>query len=105
MKNILLFLLAFLTIQGSSIAQGTWTTKANFPGAGRELPAYFSMGNKAYISCGYTKSIYVNDLWCYDPSTNAWTQLANLPAAGRYGPVGFSIGNKGYVGTGRGSGY
>ncbi|MDB5013647.1 MAG: Kelch repeat type 1-containing protein [Daejeonella sp.] len=41
----------------------------------------------------------VNDLWQYNPKTNAWIRKRSTPIP-LTNTVGFSIGNKGYVGTG-----
>jgi len=98
----------------STIAQGTWTQKANFGGMARYRAVGFSIGTKGYIGTGFSMSpnIMYQDFWEWDSQTNVWTQKADcggictdtitgLPDNGRNGAVGFSIGNKGYIGTGR----
>mgnify|MGYP001186058828 CR=1 FL=1 len=75
-----------------------WTQKANVPEQGRSSARGFGIGNKGYIGFGvYYYDTRKNDLWEYDPSTDAWTRKANLPAEGRYQPALFSLENKGYL--------
>ena len=56
---------------------------------------------KGYVALGQTQTIaFMNDLWEYDPTTEAWTQKANFTGAPRREAVSFVIANKAYVGTG-----
>jgi len=74
-----------------------WTPKAAYPGAGKELPISFSIGDYGYAGCGAN----ANDFWRYDPATDSWTQEATVPGAtARRAGIGFSINDKGYAGTG-----
>ncbi|HYV91850.1 MAG TPA: PKD domain-containing protein [Chitinophagales bacterium] len=76
-----------------------WTPKAAYPGAGKELPISFSIGDYGYAGCGAN----ANDFWRYDPATDSWTQEATVPGAtARRAGIGFSINDKGYAGTGDG---
>jgi len=64
----------------------------------------FAIGEFGYAGTGSIHragagSSAVNDLWQYNPKTNAWIQKRNTPIP-LSSTVGFSIGNKGYVGTG-----
>lgn len=84
--------------------KNTWTQKANFGGAPRQLATGFSIGTKGYVGTGRdfttTPSTYYKDLWEYDPVSNSWTQKADFGGTARHMATGFSIGNKGYLGTG-----
>ncbi|MBK9760569.1 MAG: hypothetical protein IPO90_11510 [Flavobacteriales bacterium] len=65
----------------------------------------FSVGSKGYVGTGRSSSVLVhNDLWEYDPSTNAWIQKADLPGSARDQAIGFCIGASGFLGTGYGTG-
>jgi N-acetylneuraminic acid mutarotase len=80
-----------------------WTQKADLAGAGRSYAVGFSIGNKGYIGTGTsddTNYEYLDDLWEYDPDTNAWTQKADFPGGKRFLATGFSIAGKGYIGLG-----
>src|ERR1051325_7304775 len=94
--------IAFVTLSAvEGVSQGTWTQKANVGSTGRWAAIGFSIGNRGYVTLGENQSsVFVTDLWEYNPSTNAWTQKANFPGPGRQLPASFSIGNKGYIGTG-----
>jgi hypothetical protein len=83
-------------------ANGIWSQKADFTGAGRYAAVGFSIGSRGYVGWGLISPFnYINDFWEYDPGANSWTQKADLGiTGGREGGIGFSIGNKGYVGTG-----
>lgn len=56
---------------------------------------------KGYIALGQTPTIaYMNDLWEYNPVTQAWSQKANFTGAPRKEAVSFVVGQTAYVGTG-----
>ena len=79
----------------------TWTAKAAFPGAFREIAACFSIGDKGYVCTGVqSNGTQLSDLWEYNTINNTWTQKASFPGGERYATVGLSIGNRGYVGMG-----
>lgn len=83
----------------------TWTRKADFPGGWRDEAVAFVIGNRGYVGTGKGATVagqgnLRNDLWEYNPFTDAWTQMADMPAAKRCNAVAFAIGGKGYVGTG-----
>src|SRR5688572_30165039 len=108
MKKVILFSLlkifriifpAVLLLPTITLAQATWTQKANFGGTPRYLPAGFSIGTKGYMGTGWTTG-GTNDFWEWDQATNVWTQRANFAGSARGYAVGFSIGTKGYIGTG-----
>lgn len=85
-------------------SSNSWSQKANFGGVARGSAVGFSIGTKGYIGTGQAivnnTTIYYNDFWEYNPSTNTWTRKANFGGGGRSAAVGFSIGVKGYIGTG-----
>jgi N-acetylneuraminic acid mutarotase len=61
----------------------------------------FTIGNYGYVGTGRDNSgVERNDLYRYDPGTNAWTAMAPMPTGGRRGAVAFAINGKGYIGTG-----
>lgn len=106
MRNLRLkILITSILLSGSfynatAQAANTWLTRADITG-GRAYGIGFSIGSKGYMGLGVNASTAtLNDLWEYNPTTNAWTQRANFPGAGRAGAAAFSIGTKGYVGTG-----
>ncbi len=93
-------------------ATGTWTQRADLPGAARIYASAFAVGGKGYVCSGATSLFargggtfdVVKDLWCYDPGTNSWAAKADLPGTARHSAVGLSIGSKGYMTTGMLSG-
>ncbi len=102
MKTLLLNLIGIVLIQ-CTMAQNTWTQKANFGGTGRAGAAGFSIGTKGYIGTGLDNlfaTTNAKDFWQYDQATNTWTQKANFGGTARAIAAGFSIGAKGYIGTG-----
>jgi N-acetylneuraminic acid mutarotase len=78
----------------------TWTSIANYPGAGEIGNTAFSINGKGYCCLGYSGSANENDLWEYDTTTNTWTQKATFPGNARYGAFVFVLGHKAYVGCG-----
>lgn len=107
-KNLLLLFSFLLTLSfflpTFSIAQNTWTQKANFPGAGRFMAASFSIGTKGYIGIGSANinmSSPFRDFWEWDQTTNVWTKKADYPGNSGGLTASFSIGTKGYIGTGQ----
>ncbi len=102
MKKILLFTLLFLVTAGITIAQNTWTQKADVGGVKRQSACGFAIAGKGYIGLGlnYESLGLEQDFWSYDPTTNAWTQVANYGGTARYNPAYFVIGTVAYVGLG-----
>jgi len=95
-----LLLMSLLLSSINSIAQGTWTQKADYGGGTVSLPITgFTMGTKAYVGTGNNGS-YLQDFWEWDQAIGIWVQKASFPGNGRFSAVGFAIGNKGYIGTG-----
>jgi N-acetylneuraminic acid mutarotase len=84
-------------------AADKWTNKANFIGAGRDQPVWFSIGNKGYVGTGNTDprdpGTVTNDFYEYDPATDKWTAKSAIKGA-RCRAFGFAVGGKGYIGGG-----
>jgi len=83
-------------------ATNAWTSKASFPGVGRQFAVGFSIGANGYVGTGTTYSssnTYYQDFYKYNPASNTWTAITSYPN-GIYGSSSFSLGNKGYVGIG-----
>ncbi|MEN9700254.1 MAG: hypothetical protein RLZZ301_1452 [Bacteroidota bacterium] len=58
--------------------------------------------DKGYLCLGQTPTIaYMNDMWEYNPATQAWSQKANFIGAARRSAVAFVVNNLAYVGTGQ----
>lgn len=92
---------ASLLVGGAQLlAQGTWTSKAAFGGGVRSSAVAFSIGHKGYIGLGATTNSLAQDLWEYDPLTNAWSQKAVFIGSARSRAVAFVLNGKAYVGTG-----
>lgn len=61
----------------------------------------FAINGKGYICLGQGQTNpFFNDLWEYDPATQAWSQKANFIGSARRQAVSFVINNLAYVGTG-----
>lgn len=84
-------------------ATGLWMQKADFAGGERREATGFGIGNKGYVGQGYIhgRPDFKNDLWQYDPVTNAWT-LGTGPGSvtARAQATAFRIGGKEYFGMG-----
>ncbi len=99
--------LTALLLSASAIAvsaQGTWTAKTNFGGGARSMGVAFSIGHKGYIGLGsvnVAQTGATDDLWEYDPITNAWSQKAPFLGGQRKLAVAFVVNGKAYVGTGQ----
>lgn len=89
-------------------ATNQWTQKASFNGSpvfGSTTDVY---NGKGYVFFGdewapnYWKH---NEVYKYDPVTNAWSYVSAFPGDGRRDAVGYLIGNKFYIGTGNDNNY
>lgn len=89
-------------VWGYSIQSDTWQLSASFPGTLRSSTHCFVVDNQAYVCGGvnFDSSIYLNDLWAFDPLTQNWSVRSNVPISSIYN--GFSVGTNryGYVGLG-----
>lgn len=70
-------------------------------GLERGSASAFAVGNKGYVCLGQgVTNPFFDDLWEYDPVTNAWTQKADFLGTPRRQGIGFAIDDYGYVGLG-----
>jgi N-acetylneuraminic acid mutarotase len=79
------------------------TALGNSNGAGlnRGGASGFSINNKGYVCLGQGQTnAYFNDLWEFDPVTNAWSQKANFIGSARREAVSFVIDSIAYIATG-----
>jgi N-acetylneuraminic acid mutarotase len=94
-----------ITVNGNSqssnddfvILSGGWLRKADLPGEERADAVAFSIGEKGYVATGFNGGTGLQDIYEYDPSTDAWMQKASIPADRRYRSSAMAIGNKGYI--------
>lgn len=92
-----------------SIESNAWSKLSDFPGARRDYPAHFSIGNDIYIGIGtdilpYTPISY-KDFYKYNTLTDEWDQISDLPfdiwgGHRRTGMASFVINNKAYLAGG-----
>jgi N-acetylneuraminic acid mutarotase len=80
-----------------------WTKKASMPGLPRDHCGAFAIGAKAFVFGGTSgegaSTVYLREVWEYDPSADRWMRKADLPeAVGE--PACFVLDGKGYMGTG-----
>jgi len=85
----------------------TWMARALLPAAARYRAVAFAMNGKGYLgtgiaSVGATSDVVLNDMWEYDPSTNAWTQMPDFSGPERGAAVSFVLGARAYIGMGGG---
>ena len=85
-------------------ATDKWSKKADFTGGGRDQPASFVIGSKAYLGTGNTDPFdaasVTNDFYEYNPATDKWTSKASLTGTARCRAFGFAVNGKGYIGAG-----
>jgi N-acetylneuraminic acid mutarotase len=84
-------------------AGNTWEKKNDFGGTPRYDAVAFTIGDKAYISCGYDGN-YLKDLWQYNPANDTWTQKASLSGTKRTAATVFVLNNQAYVVSGNNNG-
>lgn len=83
-------------------ATNTWHTIAPLPAsaAPRARATAFGLDNvhKGYVVGGATSnSIFLSDVYSYDPTTDSWTEDQGLPFDRRAGASSFVLDGKGYV--------
>jgi len=76
-----------------------WEKKNPFLGTARYDAVAFTVGNKAYVSCGYDGN-FLKDLWEYNPDADSWTQKASLSGTKRTAASVFVLNNLAYVVSG-----
>lgn len=88
-----------------------WSALPPFPGGTRGFSYAVATKDKAYVGFGLEifrnpnnanqlLNQYKNDLWEYNPKTNAWRQLASCPCIARYHPAFIALDSQIFVGTG-----
>ena len=86
----------------------TWTKKADFAGESRTGGVAFAINNTGYVGAGlyYNNGSphITNDLFAYDPTTNAWSEkiFGHLYLSRQHGQS-FVLDGKAYLATGGGS--
>lgn len=78
----------------------TWVQLANHPGPCRKEPSGFSIGDKGYVTVGWSSANQLGTTMKYDTITNTWSSATNFGGSPRYTASQFVIGNYAYVGTG-----
>jgi hypothetical protein len=91
-------------------ATNTWTAKASYPAAPRQIGTMFTIANKVYFGLGSSTPFAGgtptadDTFYEYDPGTNSWQRIADYPDpqsyGARLGASAFVINNTGYVGCG-----
>lgn len=72
--------------------------------SGRAAACASVCDGKAYVFAGRNANgTYLNDLWQYDPVTDAWTSLGATPLKARVNATMTCVGDKIYVGLGYGA--
>mmetsp|Transcript_11906 Transcript_11906/g.16177 ORF Transcript_11906/g.16177 Transcript_11906/m.16177 type:complete len:408 (-) Transcript_11906:927-2150(-) len=89
----------------------SWTQMASMPGSVRRNAVGFAIGDFGYVTTGINTpnatdpgAIKLNDLWRYDPLTNAWTSRASFPGNngnGMYFGACFVLDDQAYVVAGK----
>jgi N-acetylneuraminic acid mutarotase len=79
-----------------SPSTNTWSSKANFPGAGREMSRSFVSSGYGYVGGGKNAEVRFIDFYRYSPWENKWIRIAD------YNPLGvllncFVINSQGYA--------
>jgi N-acetylneuraminic acid mutarotase len=82
-----------------------WTRKASFPGPSRYRSVGFSLNGNGYLAVGILaitreSASVANDVWEYDPRTDAWRRMPDFTGPARGAAVGFVLGTRVYIGTG-----
>jgi hypothetical protein len=78
-----------------------WTSRADFPGAGRQAALAFSNNLYGYLGGGQSNyTTNYTDMWRYDAAGNSWMQVENLPLLGTAWATAIAVGNSAYVGLG-----
>lgn len=86
-------------------ANDTWTPKADYPGDGRSNGAAFVKDGKGYCGLGFYRdpnfqSVFLKDMYMYDPANDTWTKTTEYPGAARVYPQSAVVNGVAYVGGG-----
>ncbi|PKQ64961.1 hypothetical protein BZG02_03695 [Labilibaculum filiforme] len=100
--GIIATLFLFASCSSGDDLIGNWVKKDDFSGAGRNNAVTFTIGNYAYVGCGYDGEDRLNSFKKFDLTNETWTSVES-PGENfelRQNAVAFSANGKGYVGTG-----
>ncbi len=86
-----------------------WTRKADFPGPSRFRAVGFAIGGAGYIATGIASmgektAEVLNDVWRYDPRTDAWSRRPDFGGPARGAAAAFTVGDRVYIATGTNAG-
>ena len=87
----------------------SWTQMSDFPGIARKDAIAFTINNKGFVGTGFSHDdseigTYLNDMWCYSPTSNTWDSIAPYPGGDGLGvsnAASFAIAENGYVACGK----
>lgn len=80
----------------------SWLPIASLPpGEERQYASGFAAQGMGFLFGGLHENTYLNNLWMYNPTTNAWIAKTALPGAGRMGSGCFTLGDTAYIIGGR----
>jgi N-acetylneuraminic acid mutarotase len=85
---------------GASGAAGTWRQVDDFPGDARYGALSFTLGNYAYVGCGYNDDGSLKDFYKYDPAAadgSHWTKVEGYGGSKRAYGMAFVINNVAYI--------
>ena len=101
MRKIYPLIVALLPLATGAQPWYVWTQKTPPPFGtnGRYAADCFALNNKVYLAMGTDSANQIthNDLWEYDPATDAWAQKGVFPYQGSYGTSSFVINGDAYI--------
>ncbi|PKQ68107.1 hypothetical protein BZG01_04960 [Labilibaculum manganireducens] len=100
--GIIATLFLFASCSSGDDLMGNWVKKDDFSGVPRSNAVTFTIGNYAYVGCGYDGEDRLNSFKKFDLTNETWTSVESPGDAFylRQNAVAFSANGKGYVGTG-----
>jgi N-acetylneuraminic acid mutarotase len=83
---------------GIDLTNDQWFTINSLPiGKERQYSIGFSGISKGYVFGGHNGTSFLNDLWEYNPETDAWIEKPSLPSVGRSGSSCIVINDTAYI--------
>lgn len=85
------------------VVSDSWTQRQSLPGStNRTAAVAFSINGKGYVGLGAQdfntiNTVFLNDLWEYDPVNDSWSQRASIPDSARMKSSCFVINDKVYI--------
>jgi len=100
--GIIATLFLFASCSSGDDLIGNWVKKDDYSGVGRNGAVTFTIGNYAYVGCGYDGEDRLSNFKKFDFTTETWTTVETPDSlfAVRQNAFAFSANGKGYVGTG-----